>query len=140
MTHTATAPWGVTYLWGINLKIGLLAGVVGTTYRQWGGFPPPNSGFCVLICCMIIEYSPVLGIQVSTALWQFRKSLVYHGLCFYCVGLRNRRLEVRVLSGVVKTPIPMSIIRLVVFFYLFPSHFSLFTSLFYLIAFPASHP
>jgi hypothetical protein len=41
MTYTATAPWGVAYLWGINLKIGLLAGVVGTTYRQWGGLPCP---------------------------------------------------------------------------------------------------
>jgi hypothetical protein len=60
MTHTTTTPWGVAYLWRINLKIGLLAGVVGTTYRQWGGIPrpPPNSGFCFFICCMIIEYSP----------------------------------------------------------------------------------
>jgi hypothetical protein len=41
MTHTTTAPWGVAYLWEVNLKIGLLAGVVGTTYRQWGGLPRP---------------------------------------------------------------------------------------------------
>jgi hypothetical protein len=41
MTHTTTAPWWVAYLWGINPKIGLLAGVVGTTYRQWGVPPPP---------------------------------------------------------------------------------------------------
>ncbi|MHC4281394.1 MAG: hypothetical protein ACYSWZ_00245 [Planctomycetota bacterium] len=41
MTIKAPPPWGVAYLWGINLKIGLLAGVVGTTYRQWGGPPCP---------------------------------------------------------------------------------------------------
>ncbi len=27
---------------GANLKIGLPAGVVGTTYRQWGGLPGPH--------------------------------------------------------------------------------------------------
>ena len=70
MTIKAPPPWGVAYLWGINLKIGLLAGVVGTTYRQWGvppcPYPPINGVFRFLY--MLCDN------QLQVVLWLYLQS------------------------------------------------------------------
>ncbi len=82
---------------GLNLKIGLLAGVVGTTYRQWGGasLPPPPliavfAFFSVVrslsiglfygcICCLLLCFPQVYPSFSASFNWlclRFRSALL----------------------------------------------------------------